>query len=1109
MKKLYILLILLTISFSGWSTTAPPKGYFEKVNELLEKQIAENNRLLEEGRSEEMNFVVDGYAIMQNETDLVIKSNSLTESVISKSKLEDFNALLRETKVSDTQVHPYVVLIPPFPQLIRGDIDISTLEDNDNSLSNESLEKLYNIKTNNTTIPISILTLSGILQMTSGNKVTVIPQNTISANIPLNNLLSQSKGIANFNLANRLNDMGLLVGTDANDNLESYYLTILSNYRSYLESTESSTSELRFDCLASLENEEGREKELAVLTEDKKEDGIQRIVDLLKNRIDNGDLNTKFAYIDIPKGNQGYIYSADQKKSIENILNEKLWVYQKEEHKSFYAINMTVDFYVSLSDRENFSKELLKKIKTDISNFNKDNTTIFLELYYGFKHEGILSTQNCLLPISLVLGHDSDGILRELPKQKLNSSKEFDLKFLDVYSQVLKKSIEYRYYLKFVDEPILATFTNERIKKRGKPYIIDLQIFYDKQTKDELERLKSTYTYLSMTGGVSAGASSSNYDQLQALIESKNQLIIASDQRLNSLNSNFEGIKETPSGWERHPCNLRERHIPKAHQAYVYNFFEQNSPASFVNEYLAMFDAVGETSEDNATIINSISVGLLYDFDKWKVLDDYVYGTLDVLSFIPLVESVADVAGFVYASARQDPLQAGAYAAGILVVGIPATSKGVRLALQKVGMNTVDVLKRSSRKIYYKGKMFAINSELYSIEFFNYLKKDLGLPNLPQTTPALVLASGGRNGLPDPWSKISSLSDQKEEIKSALLKMESEAQANSFIKKLKRGSMSPTLEDFKEVYQMSDNVFTSLKTKFNDDTKLKTHLEDLLVDASEGKTAVLALLGSVPTSKADDLVAKIKNLGDSKEQFLKSCNSSEELLSVFVRDYELVNSWSLVQESSYAIDVSFYNKLLILKNSSGKRLDEINDVIPIVRKHEKTGELLGVDDMEQFLKLADHEGLSNRSNLLLKQKADEFLRMSNKKRPTVVGVIEKDGVALIVGKSTKGLPSGQIYIDNIHPIVKEILQEIPTGLRSKGHGKCAEVEAISEFLHEKFKNKTTTIEEVKEALSGIKSKAIHVHKKEGSAGVLHRRYKCACMSCAVLLKKLNILEVSH
>jgi YwqJ-like deaminase len=110
---------------------------------------------------------------------------------------------------------------------------------------------------------------------------------------------------------------------------------------------------------------------------------------------------------------------------------------------------------------------------------------------------------------------------------------------------------------------------------------------------------------------------------------------------------------------------------------------------------------------------------------------------------------------------------------------------------------------------------------------------------------------------------------------------------------------------------------------------------------------------------------------------------------------------------------------------------------------------------------------------------------SNSTRPGAAGGMELENGNILTGTSAKGRSV------KLNPEVQAVLDAIPEGERSRGHGKCVEPQIISEALEQgkSVKNATSYVVDV---------------QKPGKPN--HGSPKHACASCAKLLKHFGIKD---
>jgi len=173
----------------------------------------------------------------------------------------------------------------------------------------------------------------------------------------------------------------------------------------------------------------------------------------------------------------------------------------------------------------------------------------------------------------------------------------------------------------------------------------------------------------------------------------------------------------------------------------------------------------------------------------------------------------------------------------------------------------------------------------------------------------------------------------------------------------------------------------------------------------------------------------------------------------------------------------------------------------INKKGDDLGKYLG-DSFRKVVKL------SNEAKRILKLKANEALKLSNKKRPGVVSVLEGKGKITVTYSRKDGIKRGEIPQD-LHSLVENWLKNVASkNLRERPtHGKCAEPTAISNWLYSierEKKIKIVNISQAREEFEGVISLAREINKKIPEK---HNEFKFACESCNPLLKYFNITEI--
>ncbi|GAB2677723.1 hypothetical protein GCM10027271_43290 [Saccharopolyspora gloriosae] len=145
---------------------------------------------------------------------------------------------------------------------------------------------------------------------------------------------------------------------------------------------------------------------------------------------------------------------------------------------------------------------------------------------------------------------------------------------------------------------------------------------------------------------------------------------------------------------------------------------------------------------------------------------------------------------------------------------------------------------------------------------------------------------------------------------------------------------------------------------------------------------------------------------------------------------------------------------------------------------------------------ADDGGLTTASYMNAQNLMHDF---GGKNRPGM-------GSALLIGDhviphSSMKWKSGD---PNLHGVVRQVMDNAPENLRSRPqHGKCAEVGAISDYLHNNDRRNTWTVEEAKRHFERVGA-ATTAHRPGKKSGEPAGKPADACPSCQYLTGKLGI-----
>jgi hypothetical protein len=130
--------------------------------------------------------------------------------------------------------------------------------------------------------------------------------------------------------------------------------------------------------------------------------------------------------------------------------------------------------------------------------------------------------------------------------------------------------------------------------------------------------------------------------------------------------------------------------------------------------------------------------------------------------------------------------------------------------------------------------------------------------------------------------------------------------------------------------------------------------------------------------------------------------------------------------------------------------------------------------------------------------AEAYRGLPSAQRPGTVALLETSAGSF-VGRSG--------FVHSVHPVVQQILDSIPQNQRAIWHGRCAEVDAISQALRAietRTGQSITTIEQARQILSGSRIRTAIIRSAISNKAALHGTSKPPCQSCQFLLDSLGL-----
>ena len=334
---------------------------------------------------------------------------------------------------------------------------------------------------------------------------------------------------------------------------------------------------------------------------------------------------------------------------------------------------------------EHILSDLAQKAIEGVSGNNSDRKLVYLVVasseYESIFKEGTIKKLNCY---TISFAQTDNSIIRS--KYKGNSIFE---KLLTLYQDIPKPLIMNKYY-QYADGSVRNYTYKSKENLRGYPFIKNLTFY---QSKEFRRNKYCVYT--------------SDYPELYQNCENQNRKAL-----IKSLKAEYaqDGLKNKAL-WEE----VDIHQLGRFREVYM-DYGIDKTP----NYPLYLWQNSVDTWQFKNKVKIALEKGTLppevfYDFEKLKVLDGAVYGTLDIISLIPGADIFTDPLCAAYASARNDATNLTIYSAGaILPLASGAYIRGGAKALNEEIM--VVVAKKADNEeveLVYKNINDIAPNELY------------------------------------------------------------------------------------------------------------------------------------------------------------------------------------------------------------------------------------------------------------------------------------------------------------------------------------------------------------------------------------------------------------
>jgi len=371
----------------------------------------------------------------------------------------------------------------------------------------------------------------------------------------------------------------------------------------------------------------------------------------------------KFNHIFVVNGGQSGMSNEQQEWEI---LEDKFHLLSYEKNDTYFVLGLVKNQNNSL-----YTSEQLKEIATNaIENNDQDNTKkIVLVLINSSNFESILGETSTVCT-NLGFAESSSGIT---DSKYITSTGKSVKDVMSIYSSIAKPLIVNKYY-QYANGTLQNYLLKSKQDERGYPFIKTLKFYQSNAYKSALSMRSNCTTKDTRCQGDCADNDGGCYLACSNEFKNCKQSVVNFIEDQLEIEYSKNALMNM-SLWTEMDVNK----LGRFREIYM-DFDGSNSltdSQNNINEtenvtlelYMQSVDKWGWGSKfEIATNWNTeLKAKYFYDFSKLKVLDDVVYGTLDVVGLIPGLDTFTDPIGAIYAGIRGDTTNAMIYSASFAI----------------------------------------------------------------------------------------------------------------------------------------------------------------------------------------------------------------------------------------------------------------------------------------------------------------------------------------------------------------------------------------------------------------------------------------------------------
>lgn len=528
------LLLVMLVGFCMNSFADRPKDddQWKLVQKLLDERIRQNTLLIEQGRQDEANYVIDMHKLLLGESKRFIPA-----TMESSLQRELGDVFLGGNKTDLTgRIQPYlIILLPAFEAaeyLERGD-ELRPLKV-------DSASYTLGLRNTHQRSLIATLVITGYITSTANPQGVYVP--IAGSTYALNQKLG-------FDMFNRF---ASVPARPRQQTTEAFIGEVTERFITILEGPATPpASAFEVTCDVTMEQ---LTRQTQTIREREYESALTGFKDLL------GDVSKKVNGCDYLFTDQDLAFVKDDVFSGQ-VIPDKLVTLAQHSNFKLYVVFKEVNFAMSSTDWVTFAQRVYEG--SSLAGSNSILMIVpYLMLDIGCSHTNrwLGKRVNDRTAVTTPVIYSADATVKNAMNLALGTATDWNTGFLDAFKKIPKDHIIYSYYFRVDGKALQVTSTDHN--QTDNESIVELNFWYDREAMEYLAH--TTYN----------PHNASDYASSNPLLASR------SVSTWENFNREIETRLKNPNP-QMHPHNLKEQYIETYHQAYAHNYLKRTYPRYF------------------------------------------------------------------------------------------------------------------------------------------------------------------------------------------------------------------------------------------------------------------------------------------------------------------------------------------------------------------------------------------------------------------------------------------------------------------------------------------------------------------------------------------------